>query len=36
MEEEEDEPLFAETANTESFGSNFLLSHFGQAAFCWP
>ena len=26
----------ADTANTESLGSSFLLSHFGQAAFSLP
>ncbi|MGB9197513.1 MAG: hypothetical protein WCB53_11380, partial [Terriglobales bacterium] len=29
-------PLFAETAKTDSFGSSFLLSHFGHAAFSLP
>jgi hypothetical protein len=34
---DEDEPApFAETANTESFGSSFLLLHFGHSAFSFP
>jgi len=33
---DEEAPLFADTANTDSFGSSFLLSHFGQTAFSLP
>jgi hypothetical protein len=33
---EGDELPFADTANTESFGSSFLLWHFGQAALSLP
>src|SRR6266403_2503670 len=29
-------PLLADTANTESCGSNFLPWHFGHSAFCLP
>ena len=28
--------LLAETENTDNFGCNLLLSHFGQTAFWWP
>jgi hypothetical protein len=33
---EEEEPLLAETAKTDSCGSSFLLWHFGHAAFWLP
>jgi hypothetical protein len=30
------DPPLADTAKTDSCGSSFLLSHFGQTAFCFP
>jgi len=36
MGDDDAELPFADTANTESLGSSFLLAHFGQAAFSLP